>query len=112
MRNAHAKSSIFGSDASPLSPGSPDIPLLKIKVVSGSSGNQVVGWLGDTLKIRVTAKPEKGKANDAVIALLSDTLRIPKKSVTISTGARSPQKVIEISGLPDAEIRSRLPGPD
>ncbi|MFQ6006866.1 MAG: DUF167 domain-containing protein [Woeseia sp.] len=86
--------------------------MLKIKVVPGSSRNQVVGWLGDTLKIRVTAKPEKGKANEAVIGLLSDTLRIPRKSVTISRGAASPQKVIEISDLSGAEIRSRLPGPE
>ena len=37
---------------------------LNVKVGPGSSRNQIVGWLGDALKIKVTAPPEKGKLND------------------------------------------------
>ncbi len=86
--------------------------LLKIKVVPGSSRNHIAGWLGESLKIRVTANPEKGKANDAVISLLAATLRIPKQDVTMSSGASSPRKVIKISGLSNSEIKSRLSEPD
>lgn len=86
--------------------------LLKVKVVPGSSRNQIAGWLGESLKIRVTANPEKGKANDAVISLLADALRIPKQDVTISSGASSPRKAFKISGLSQSEIKSRLSGPD
>ena len=82
--------------------------LLKIKVVPGSSRNRIAGWLGESLKIRVTANPEKGKANDAVVSLLAETLRIPKQDVTVSVGAFSPRKVIKISGLSHREIKSRL----
>ena len=82
--------------------------LLKIKVVPGSSRNYIAGWLGESLKIRVTAIPEKGKANDAVITLLADTLEIPKQDVTLSSGASSPRKVFKISGLSHSEIKSRL----
>lgn len=82
--------------------------LLKIKVVPGSSRNHIAGWLGESLKIRVTANPEKGKANDAVVSLLAGTLRIPKQDVTVSVGASSPRKVIKISGLSRREIKSRL----
>jgi uncharacterized protein (TIGR00251 family) len=84
--------------------------LLRIKVVPGSSRCSVDGWLGESLKIRVTARPEKGRANEAVIALLADTLRISKKDISISSGAESSRKVIKISQLDDSEICSRLPG--
>ncbi|MHC4707818.1 MAG: DUF167 domain-containing protein [Planctomycetota bacterium] len=86
--------------------------LLQVKVVPGSSRNQIAGWLGESLKIRVTANPEKGKANDAVVSLLADTLRIPKQDVTISSGASSPIKIFKISGLSQSEIKSRLSGRD
>lgn len=86
--------------------------LLKVKVVPGSSRNQIAGWLGESLKIRVMANPEKGKANDALVSLLADTLRIPKQDVTISSGASSPRKAFKISGLSQSEIKSRLSGPD
>ena len=82
--------------------------LLKIKVVPGSSRNYIAGWLGESLKIRVTAIPEKGKANDAVVTLLADTLKIPKQDVTLSSGASSPRKAFKISGLSHSEIKSRL----
>ncbi len=82
--------------------------LLKIKVVPGSSRNYIAGWLGESLKIRVTAIPEKGKANDAVVTLLAETLKIPKQDVTLSSGASSPRKVFKISGLSNSEIKSRL----
>ena len=82
--------------------------LLKIKVVPGSSRNHIAGWLGESLKIRVTANPEKGKANDAVVTLLADTLKIPKQDVTLSSGASSPRKIFKISGLSHSEIKTRL----
>jgi uncharacterized protein (TIGR00251 family) len=49
---------------------------LSVKVVPGSSRNQIVGSLGDALKIKVMAPPEKGKANEAVVELLSMKLGI------------------------------------
>ncbi len=82
--------------------------LLKIKVVPGSSRNYIAGWLGESLKIRVTAIPEKGKANDAVVTLLADALKIPKQDVTLSSGASSPRKAFKISGLSHSEIKTRL----
>jgi hypothetical protein len=46
---------------------------LRIKVVPGSSRDEVVGWLGDALKIKVTAPPQKGRANEAVdLAMVAD----------------------------------------
>ncbi len=84
--------------------------LLKVKVVPGSSRTKIDGWLGDSLKIRVTAKPQKGTANDAVVALLAETFAIPRRDVSISSGVSSHRKIFKINGLSDSEIRSRLPG--
>ena len=78
----------------------------------GSSRSKVDGWLGEFLKIRVTAKPQKGEANEALVALMSDILRVPKKNISISSGASSSKKVLKIRGLSQSEISSRLPGRD
>ncbi len=51
--------------------GGPALITLKVKVVPGASRTQLSGWLGDMLKVRVSAPPEKGKANAAVEALLA-----------------------------------------
>ena len=42
---------------------------LEVKVVPGASRSEVTGWLGDSLKIRVAAPPERGKANAAVVRM-------------------------------------------
>lgn len=86
--------------------------LLKVKVVPGSSRTTIDGWLGEYLKIRVAAKPEKGRANDAVIALLADKLAIPRQDISISSGGSSPRKAFKINNLSGSEIQSRLPRTD
>ena len=48
--------------------------------------------------VRVTAAPEGGKANDAVVALLAKRLRVPKRSVRIVRGHKSRNKQIRIEG--------------
>jgi uncharacterized protein (TIGR00251 family) len=81
---------------------------LKIKVVPGSSRNGIAGWLGDTLKVRVTAQPERGKANAAVEAAIAEALGIPIKSARVVQGKTSPRKVVEILGLSESEVYLRL----
>jgi uncharacterized protein YggU (UPF0235/DUF167 family) len=49
---------------------------LTIKVVPASSQNGLAGWLGDTLKVRVTAPPERGKANAAAEATIAEALGV------------------------------------
>ena len=81
---------------------------LAIKVVPGASRNGVAGWLGDVLKVRVTAPPERGKANAAVEATVAEAVGVPAASVRVVAGHTSPRKVIEIAGLSEAEVRERL----
>jgi uncharacterized protein (TIGR00251 family) len=78
---------------------------LKVKVVPGSSRNQIAGWLGDALKIKVTAPPEKGKANEAVIELLAETFGIAADNIEVVSGHSSPSKLIAITGMDDEAIK-------
>jgi len=78
---------------------------LNVKVVPGSSRDQIVGWLGDALKIKVTAPPEKGRANKAVVELLSMKLSVNTDDIEIVSGHSSPSKVIAITGMDDETIK-------
>jgi len=76
--------------------------------VPGASRDQIVGWLGEALKIRVRAQPEKGKANSSLVALLAEILKTPYKNIRVRAGQTSRAKVIEVSGMSDTELRERL----
>ena len=96
-------------DARPAQPG-PDgtqAVLLSVKAVPGARCDQIVGPLGDRLKIRVSAPPEGGKANKAICALLAKALGLRRGLVTIYSGASHPEKVIRIEGIPPSEIHDR-----
>jgi uncharacterized protein len=71
--------------------------IFKVKIIPKSSRNEIIGSLNeDTLKIKVTAAPEKNKANEALIKLLANTLKIPPKKITIISGQTSQQKLLQI----------------
>ena|SRR2546430_13145300 len=81
---------------------------LSLKVVPKSSRNAVAGWVGDLLKVCVTAPPEHGKANAAVIETLARTLGVPRGAVRIIAGTRSRRKVVDVEGLDEHEVRRRV----
>jgi hypothetical protein len=81
---------------------------LKVKVVPGASRSELSGWLGDTIKIRVSAPPENGRANSAVIALLAEELGVSGKTINITAGKGAQRKIIEIQGLSSSELMETL----
>ncbi len=81
---------------------------LRVKVVPGSSRTRIVGWLGDELKIQVAAPAEKGKANAAAENMLAETLKCPRRSVSVVQGQNSPRKTIVIRGITGEEVSARL----
>jgi len=83
---------------------------LRLKVVPKAARSSIAGWIGDALKIRVTAAPERGKANTAVIALLASALGISRERIVLVAGETQARKIVEIRGLSDAELRMRLGG--
>ena len=81
---------------------------LKVKAVPGASRTEVVGRLGEALKIRVAAPPEGGQANRAILALLAARLRLPAADVALVSGAASPAKVVALRGLTAEQAWARL----
>jgi uncharacterized protein (TIGR00251 family) len=81
---------------------------IQIKAVPGSSRDCVAGWLGNTLKVRVTAPAEHGKANAAIEAIIADALGVSTACARVVAGRASPRKVVEITGLSETEIYARL----
>ena len=81
---------------------------LAIKVVPGSSRDSIDGWLGDALKVRVTAPPERGRANAAVEELVADALDVSRRHARVVTGKTSARKIVEIDGVSESEVHRRL----
>ena len=79
-----------------------------VKVVPRSSRTAVSGVLGGMLKIKLAAAPEKGKANDALVEFLADTLGIKRNMIKITSGHTSPVKTIEISGISQEILLNKL----
>jgi uncharacterized protein (TIGR00251 family) len=86
--------------------------IINIRVQPGASKNAVAGRVGDYFKLRLTAAPERGKANQAVVELLADVLGIPKSNIEVIRGQTARQKAIAVSGLTEGEITARLAGED
>lgn len=68
-------------------------------------GIEADGEGGMLLKVRVTAVPEKGKANKALIALIAKSLGIAKSSVELVSGDTSRKKILRIDGDPEDLIK-------
>ena len=81
-----------------------------VRVVPRASRNEIVGVHGDALKVRLTAPPVEGRANEALIAFLAQRLGVRKSQVEIVAGATSRHKVIRVSGLSAQEVREHLLG--
>ena len=69
---------------------------------SAVTGRGAVPDDGDTLKAAVTAPPEDGKANDAVIGLLAEAWRLPRSAFEIVKGQAARSKTVRVSGEPSA----------
>jgi hypothetical protein len=67
-----------------------------------------VGRHGDGWRARIAAPPERGRANDALCALLAEALDVPRSSVRVVAGATARVKVVEVEELTPGEIERRL----
>jgi uncharacterized protein (TIGR00251 family) len=81
---------------------------LTLRVSPGASRSGIVGRHGAGWKVRVVAAPEDGKANDAVVRLLAETLAVPLRDVRIVSGRSSRDKTVALEGMRPEEIERRL----
>jgi uncharacterized protein (TIGR00251 family) len=82
--------------------------ILKVRVQTRASRNEVIGTHDQALKIRVTAAPVGGAANKHLLKLLAKRLKIPQRQMSITSGATSGTKTISIQGLSAEEVRKLL----
>lgn len=85
---------------------------LKLHVTPAARDDSIEGWREGALRLRVRARPEKGRANEALARLLAGRLRVPRAAVVVVRGATSRHKLVEVEGLSDAQLRRRLGPPD
>ena len=81
---------------------------LRLRVSPGSGRTQLVGKHGDAWKVRVTEAPERGRANEAVLRLLAETLALPRTAVTLVSGHGGREKIVELTGVGPTLIERRL----
>jgi uncharacterized protein len=81
---------------------------VRLRVAPGATRAGVVGRHGDAWKVRVAAPAEGGRANEAVVRLLADTLAVPPTSVTLVSGHSARDKIVELAGVEPEDIERRL----
>jgi uncharacterized protein (TIGR00251 family) len=79
---------------------------LEVRVQPGARANEITGFEGAVLRVRVTARPEKGAANEAVIELIAKRLGIAKTRITLVRGTASRTKVLGVEGLDLEAVRA------
>jgi uncharacterized protein YggU (UPF0235/DUF167 family) len=78
---------------------------LRVKVIPGAR-TESLDLYGEMLRVKVTVAPEKGRANDAVAALLAKHLNLPTSAVRVVAGFTNPLKTIEIDQCDAAAVES------
>lgn len=89
-------------------PGQAEGTRLSLRVTPRASRDEVVGWRDGALRVRVTAPPAGGEANQAALALLARALRVPRSTMAVVSGASGRTKVVLVRGLGMDAIESRL----
>lgn len=82
--------------------------LLPVRAQAGARQNGIVGEHNGMLRVAVTAAPEKGKANKAIVAVLSDALSLSKSSIELIAGETSSQKRFLIVGASVAKLGAAI----
>ena len=81
---------------------------LSLHVVAAASSDEICGWPGDSLKIRVRAAAENGKANAAVVKLLAEILGLHSRAINIDSGTTATRRIVDIESLTGKQVPTRF----
>ena len=81
---------------------------LDLKTVPNAPRNEIAGWLGDALKVKVHAPALDGRANDALLEFLAERLGVRRRALTLVRGDKSRHKAVRVDGLTFAEAKVRF----
>ena len=84
---------------------------IAVRLTTRASKNQIVGALNDgTIKVRVTAAPTEGQANDELVKFLSDVLDIAKSRIEIVAGSTGRDKLISVLDMDAETLHKKIVG--
>jgi len=82
---------------------------LAIRVTPRSSKNEITEIMNDgTIRVRLTAPPVEGKANEALVAFLAEVLDIPKSKIEIVAGETGRDKLVSVLGMDAESVHSKI----
>ena len=82
---------------------------LKVFIQPNAKNNQIIGYHGDAIKIKIKAPPVDNEANETLVKFLSELLNIPQKNIALLHGQTGKNKLIEIStDLSDEQILQKI----
>jgi len=82
---------------------------ISVRVIPRSKRNSIE-WSPGGLRVRLTAPPVDGAANDALVSLLAERLGIAKRDISVVHGATSRQKIVELSGMTPEQVKQKVIG--
>lgn len=82
--------------------------IIKIKVQPRASKNQLAGIMDDALRVRLTAPPVDGEANEACVKFLAIVFKVPRQRVELLSGHTGRQKMVRIAGITGADVLKLL----
>jgi uncharacterized protein (TIGR00251 family) len=93
--------------AGPASPTATGVRL-RLRVQPRASREEVSGTMGDEIRVRLTAPPVNGAANEALVRFLASRLAVSRAAVVLVSGHTGRSKVVEVAGLSAEEAGRRL----
>lgn len=86
----------------------PNSAVIRVRVRPRAARDEIMGWREDTLRLRVSAPPLDGRANDAVVEMIARTAGVARSAVSVVAGERGRDKLVRVTGLTPEALRARL----